>query len=290
VTPRSSPSTARPEAPDIAELRRLRITHPELATAVDLQIALVELHRRAQSRLPVPEIPSQQAADAALAQGRPLLRFSDIPLSWSDLHYVLRETANLLRQFDLMEADAHNELTRLARDGDRLDPLIAAWFAASQAHEDAYAASVADAPESPLAPHSQAITLAVRPFVAKCADAVLPRLDLSGWQRGYCPLCGAEPDFAVLTASDDRLLICSRCTGRWPFDPAACPFCGNDDLLKLTTFASRESLYRIAACDACLRYVKAYDERRGTRPLLLAVDTIATLPLDAAAMQKGYLG
>jgi len=271
-------------------LRQLRASHPELATAVDLQVSLIDLHRRAQSRLPVAEIPSQRAADADLAEGRPLLRFRDIPLSWSDLHYVLRETANLLRRFDLMDEGAHRELTELARDGHKLDPLIEAWFAASQVHEDAYASSVVEPAESPLTPYSQAITLAVRPFVAKCADAILPRLDLSAWQRGYCPLCGAEPDFAVVTPQDERLLICSRCAGRWPFDPSACPFCGNDDRLKLTTFASRDSVYRIAACDACLRYVKAYDERRGSRPILLAVDTIATLPLDAAALQKGYLG
>jgi hypothetical protein len=36
--------------------------------------------------------------------------------------------------------------------------------------------------------------------------------------------------------------------------------------------------------------LKAFDGRNGTRPVLVAVDTIATLPLDAAAMQRGYAG
>ena len=42
------------------------------------------------------------------------------------------------------------------------------------------------------------------------------------------------------------------------------------------------------ACDVCTRYVKAYDGRRATRPVMPIVDSIATLPLDAAAIQRGY--
>jgi hypothetical protein len=34
--------------------------------------------------------------------------------------------------------------------------------------------------------------------------------------------------------------------------------------------------------------VKGFDERHAARPLILSVDAIATLPLDAAAMQLGY--
>jgi formate dehydrogenase maturation protein FdhE len=44
----------------------------------------------------------------------------------------------------------------------------------------------------------------------------------------------------------------------------------------------------VYGCDACHRYLKAYDARNAARPVLVAVDTIATLPLDAAAMQRGY--
>jgi len=40
----------------------------------------------------------------------------------------------------------------------------------------------------------------------------------------------------------------------------------------------------------CRRYLKAYDARRASRPVMPVVDTIATLPLDAAAMQRGYTG
>ena len=36
------------------------------------------------------------------------------------------------------------------------------------------------------------------------------------WQRGVCPLCGGEPDFACITTAGERLLICGRCQTRWP--------------------------------------------------------------------------
>ena len=43
-------------------------------------------------------------------------------------------------------------------------------------------------------------------------------------------------------------------------------------------------------CDVCKRYLKAYDARGATRPVMVSVDSIATLPLDAAAQQRGYAG
>ena len=57
---------------------------------------------------------------------------------------------------------------------------------------------------------------------------------------------------------------------------------------RITSFASRDGQYRLYACDVCERYVKAYDARRASRPVMPVVDGVATLPLDAAAIQKGY--
>jgi formate dehydrogenase maturation protein FdhE len=46
----------------------------------------------------------------------------------------------------------------------------------------------------------------------------------------------------------------------------------------------------VYGCDVCRRYLKAYDARNATRPVMVSVDAIATLPLDAAAQQRGYVG
>ena len=135
----------------------------------------------------------------------------------------------------------------------------------------------------------QVLVLALRPFLARCTEALAQRIDLSTWSHGHCPYCGWEPEFAVITPSAERRLICGRCVAQWSFAPLTCPFCANDDRARITSFATRDGRYRVSACDVCRRYLKAYDGRQATRPVMVAVDTIATLPLDAAAMQRGYV-
>jgi FdhE protein len=134
------------------------------------------------------------------------------------------------------------------------------------------------------------LVLALRPFLARSAEALSQTVDLTGWTRGYCPFCGWEPDFAVITPNADRRLICGRCAAQWAFAPLTCPFCLNHDHSRVTSFATRDGTYRVYACDVCKRYLKAYDARHAARPVMVAVDAIATLPLDAAAMQRGYVG
>ena len=67
-----------------------------------------------------------------------------------------------------------------------------------------------------------------------------------------------------------------------------CPHCGNSDRSRITSFATPDGRYRVYGCDECQRYLKAYDARHASRPVMPMVDSVATLPLDAAAMQRGY--
>jgi hypothetical protein len=281
----------RAEPRDIVELRQLKIAQPELASAVDMQIALVGVLRRVQSRVPLPWmqvdpewLKSQQAA------GRPLVRFRDIPLDWTDFRLTFRQTADILQRHDTLERADHQVLVALGRDGNALEPLVAAWYEATSGvdgtAEPAARQRIIDAP----AGAEQLLVLAIRPFLARCAEAIAQRVDLSTWSHGHCPICGWEPDFAVITPNAERKLICGRCLAQWTYPTLACPFCTNDDRALITSFATRDGRYRVSACDVCRRYLKAYDARNAPRPLMVAVDTIATLPLDAAAMQKGYTG
>ena len=132
------------------------------------------------------------------------------------------------------------------------------------------------------------ILQAMRPFLSKCADAVMARTVFGGWSQGTCPLCGGEPDFSIITPSAERLLLCSRCLSRWRFHQLACPFCLNADRSRITSFATRDGLYRLNACDVCQRYVKAFDGRNAPRPIMPVVDRSPRCHLDAAAVQRGY--
>jgi FdhE protein len=284
--PKTAPR-GRYETREVLELTRLKEDHPELAAAADLQIELVQLQRRVQGRIPLPSL-HLEAGEVSrhVADGRPMLRFEDLPLNWSDFRFVLRETAEALRRHEAIEDDDVRRTETLAREANALEPVVRAWFSATASRSAALGATTS--PDAETLGLDHVFTLAMRPFLVRCAEAVQSRLDLTAWNWGYCPVCGGEPEFAAITPAADRLLVCGRCTTRWKFDPLACPYCGNNDRTRITSFASRDGMYRISACDVCTRYLKAHDGRRAARPLMMPVDTVATLPLDAAAMQRGY--
>jgi Protein involved in formate dehydrogenase formation len=288
--PDRPPRPPRAETREIVELKHLKAAQPELASAVDMQIALVDMQRRVQSRVPLPWIQVdpdwQQAQQAA---GRPLVRFKDIPLEWSDFRLTFRQTADILQRFDALERADYDRIVALGRDGNALAPAVALWYDATsgvEAGTDPRNRAPSDAPAS----LDQVLVLALRPFLARCAEALAQRVDLGHWHHGHCPVCGWEPDFAVITPNADRRLFCGRCVAQWSFPSLTCPFCSNEDRALITSFATRDGRYRVSACDVCRRYIKAYDARKAQRPVMVAVDTIATLPLDAAAMQRGYVG
>jgi len=128
----------------------------------------------------------------------------------------------------------------------------------------------------------------MRPWLSRCAEVLQQRPELALWTHPHCALCGGEPDLAVITPSAERHLVCGRCTLRWKFAPLTCPYCQNSDRSRITSFATPDGQYRVYACDQCQRYLKAFDGRRARRPVMPLVDAIATLPLDAYAMQRGY--
>jgi len=256
-----------------------------------MHLELVEHARRIQSRIPLPwfELNSEKLATHQ-AQGLPLVRFEDIPLELTDLRLLVRQTAETLRRHGQLEDSDYAQVQNIGRDM-KLLALAGEWYRkTADRHAAAGIGSVAPTtPSNEGGMLEQVLAIAMRPFLSRCAE-VLQRLDLAAWTHGFCPLCGGEPDFAEITPSAERHLICGRCTLHWKFESLTCPFCNNSDRSRITSFATHDGQYRVYACDVCQRYLKAYDGRRASRPVMHLVDTIATLPLDAAAQQRGYSG
>jgi transcriptional regulator NrdR family protein len=287
VTTDRPPRPSRPESREVIELKQLKLAQPELAPAIDMQIALVEMQRRVQSRVPLPWIHTEPDwVRTQYAAGRPVVRFGDIPLDWTDFRLTLRQTSDILRRFETLEQADYDQIVALGRDGG-LEPLVKRWYEATSGVDGAD--PLTRAPEGAPTSLDQVLVIALRPFLARCAEVLMQRPDLPDWAHGHCPFCGWEPDFAVIMPNASRRLICGRCVAQWSFGPLTCPFCSNDDRALVTSFATRDGRYRVYACDVCHRYLKAYDARNASRPVMVAVDTIATLPLDAAAMQRGYV-
>ena len=283
----------RAESREVAELRALKDRHPELADAVDMHVELLEHIRRIHSRVPLPwfELNSTKVAQHN-ADGRPIVRFEDIPLELTDLRLLVRQTADVLRRHGALDDADYDEIQHIGRDM-KLLAVAGAWYRKTAERGAAVAPAIVGAVPGEAGAGAQSgmldqvLVLAMRPFLSRCAE-VVQRMDLSAWTHGFCPMCGGEPDFAVITPAAERHLICGRCSLHWKFPPLTCPHCNNSDRSRVTSFATPDGQYRVYACDVCHRYLKAYDGRRATRPVMHTVDTVATLPLDAAAMQRGY--
>src|SRR5205085_6659209 len=122
----------RAEPREIVELKQIRAVRPELASAVDMQVALVNMQRRVQARVPLPWIQAESEwLRTQQAAGRPLVRFTDIPLDWTDFRLTLRQTADILRRHDALEAADHLAIVALGRDGHALEPLVTHWYEAT---------------------------------------------------------------------------------------------------------------------------------------------------------------
>jgi formate dehydrogenase maturation protein FdhE len=211
------PPPARSESREIAELRRLKQEQPDLSSAVDLQIELLQLQRRVQSRVSLPSIRLDRDYLNSQLASAPVLRFEHLPIEWGDLRFLLRATASAMRTHEAIEERDFRRIETLCRDAERLPGALRSWYEAT-----GHGAPAIHADAEGLEP---VLLQAMRPFLTRSADAVMAKTDLVGWTHGTCPLCGGEPDFSVITVAADRVLICGRCSARWRFPQLTCPFC-----------------------------------------------------------------
>jgi hypothetical protein len=285
---------SRSESRETIELRSIRDRQPELAEAVDMHLELLELQRRIQGRVPLPSFDlNTDVITRHQAQGLPLLPFEAIPLELTDLRLMVRQTADVLRRFGAIDDSDYQQVQAIGRDMKLLE-VVGSWYRSAAERAAATPAAVGhiDAPAAAgvSGAMSEVLALAMRPFLSRCAEVLQQRPDLSLWTHPHCALCGGAPELAVITPAAERHLICGRCALRWKFESLTCPFCRNSDRSRITSFAARlgDNDYRVYACDVCHRFLKAFDARRASRHVMPMVDGVATLPLDAAAIQRGY--
>jgi hypothetical protein len=274
VSTSSTPAGSAPAEPrDVAALRRLRTTAPDLAPAIDFQLAWLETERRVDARVPLPRTVGADAlCQGRLDAGARVLEFDDLVLDWSDVRRLCGQAADLLRRADLLEADAEGRAHACIRDARALPDELRRWY---------------DRDATLDAGVAQVWAFGLRPYLARAASALVPRLTLAAWTAGGCPICGGDAEFAAWSGTARRL-ICGRCAAQWPFDRARCPHCADGGETDRRSFSDPSRAYRVEACTRCLRYVKGLDEDRAARGVLVAYDPIATLPLDAAAAQLGF--
>jgi hypothetical protein len=277
--PSRPPSRERSAPRDIVELRALATRQPDLAGAAELHAELVVTVRRVEARIATPSLDvPDDLLKTRLLRGVPLASFGEFAIDWSEVRLLIRQVTDVLRRMDLVDQAGSQRLHAAGRELD-LPERARAWY------DQPAGSATAAAAEDPDAMWPEVLLWSLKPFLIRTAEVVTRRVALDGWRRGTCPVCAAEPEFAVITPSGEHHLLCGRCHARWPFD-GGCPYCGCTDVAQLRTFATADRVYRVTECRACGRYLKALDSQVAGRALLPFYDPVATLPLDAAMMRE----
>ena len=149
------------------ELRRLKEDNPDLASAVDLQIELLQLQRRVQSRVPLPSIrprfrvpqrAARRRTDPAVRAPADRLERPAVPAARhgdGDAH------ARGARGRGLQRAEA------LCRDAERLPDIVRGWYEAVRTRRRC---------RDDAAGLEPVLLQAMRPFLTRAADAIMARM------------------------------------------------------------------------------------------------------------------
>jgi FdhE protein len=111
------------------------------------------------------------------------------------------------------------------------------------------------------------------------------------WQRGYCPVCGTWPSLVEMRGIErERRLRCGCCAADWRLPVLRCAICGELDhhLLGSLIPDGDEQRRRIETCESCHGYLKVLMTLGALPPRTLALEDLATVPLDFVAQGRGY--
>lgn len=249
-------------------LEAAKRAHPQLTPLLNLQRDLVAAQWATRAILPpLPTGGWQDRIRSRLEEGWPSVTFSDLKVDWKAFVGLYNQVKDILKRHrpEVMAIDPPHVTLEMVRQ----------WYEG----------------ETDLSGERLAFMLmaAMKPFLTRVAELVLPYINQDLWRRGRCPVCGGLPDFALLDQErGSRYLFCSRCDTQWLFKRVECPFCSNDDPASLAYFVGEDETYRLYVCEVCHRWLKAVDLRQGEKKLLLPVERVLTLGLDEQAILAGY--
>jgi len=258
-----------------------RQQHGELAGLLDFYHDLYQVQFEAKVSLPEPEVHDDPAMRQRSAAGLPQLTFDQLGIEPEPFaRLVARIGAVLARHNPAGEAERHEqpapseELGALARE------VFETWDTLTSPKLEAERQPAVQ--EGPGYLPMMAVGFALAPYLQRAAEVILPRLDLSLWTKGICPVCGGQPNLALLEQSRGaRQLVCSRCDGSWDYQRVGCPFCGSE--AKQTYYLSQDGAHRLYVCPDCHRYLKTADLREIHRPVYPLVERLVLVGMDLAA-------
>ena len=265
----------------LEEWRQKEEVNPEL---IEFYRKLLHIQSRAERRIgiPKPGLTSETSSER-IEHGLPLIGFDDLALDWSLLHDTFAEVTGAFATYSELFGEFPESLKKPEPCPSLPEETAKAWFKGGRLPSlegvDALGEHLLEA----------IIHATLKPFLVSYSEALLGLVKQERWRRGYCPICGGNPDFAFLdNERGARWLLCSRCDAEWLFQRLECPYCGNQDQNALAYFTDDEGLYRLYVCEKCKRYLKAIDLRQAKSEVLLPLERLITFGLDAQAKEYGY--
>ena len=134
------------------------------------------------------------------------------------------------------------------------------------------------------------VGLAAMPLLQACRRRVMSEVP-EFWSRGYCPVCGAWPTLAEVRGLERSIrLRCGRCGGDWRIEWLTCPYCGvaNHERLGSLVSDSHGETRTVRTCAECRGYLKTVTTLGPWPPDRVAIEDLATVDLDVAALERGY--
>jgi hypothetical protein len=254
-----------------------------LPKSLEFYRGLLRIQSEAESRIGVFEVSlGEETIRDRIRHGTPVLGFDDLCLDWSLLQSVFKEVTTLFAGYPevLRESsglDGADPRPNLSKEAAR------AWYDGTRLPLPKAAGGTSEALLALV------IHATFRPFLIRHSEALLNRVNLESWRRSYCPICGGNPDFALLDKERGaRQLVCSRCDTEWPFPRLQCPYCGTQNQDDLAYFTDDKGLYRLYVCERCHSYLKTIDLRQTEQEVLLPLERYLTLDIDAQAHKDGY--
>jgi len=277
-----------PEAPDPTfdrinrRLDELQASEPRLSQVAGYYRALAGLFHGA---LPLsePKVESLAQRQATLGGGQSLLPQVKIVFAPEPARQFFGQVARLVSTF---QPGAAQVLAAL--DDHRLDPLPPL---ADLAHGDPLEVE-ALCESAGVAPLTLRVLLeySLRPTLRAWATGLLQGLDLSGWQKPACPVCGNLPLLAEWDpAARRRSLRCAICGAGWPFPVTRCPGCGNSDPTSqgMLSFDGDERTFA-QTCRVCQVCVKTIVTSEPIPHDLLSLEDLLSVDLDQGCQERGY--
>jgi FdhE protein len=234
-----------------------------------------------------PDFPREERlAKRKKEEGFPLFSRDGLPLDLDTSADLFKALLNRAQNTDRPDREGvRKALQKAEQDPAWVQKALQAFL---KADDEALSATGADVGVDPAVIRFFSL-MALKPSLQALRRVVSAKLDKKGWDQGYCPLCGSEPNMACFEKTGKRHLHCGLCGEEWPYPRLNCPFCRNEEQSELGYFSSeQEEGFRVDFCRKCKRYIKTVDQKAFEQPAPMEVEYMATLHLDILAHEQGF--